>query len=137
MEQKRQATNRKNDQLSTDFSSTQSQIQNINTNTRSDTDRLLVLSQTSLDEAIKEFRKSFYDLIMSRPYMEAVMADIGDAINELAAGTQEKISDISGQTRKLVDEVHTNAEKSTGGVTGEFAKKLTTNRNDINNLLIY
>ncbi|XP_013112448.1 lectin subunit alpha [Stomoxys calcitrans] len=137
METKRSTIEQKNNQLSSDFATTQDNVSQIIKGSSTDTDNTLALWENSTQNVMDEFKQSLNELIAKKPYLQAVIGDVGPAIRALAAEAQEEISKLTQQTRQTISEIHVNGEKSVNAENNVFAGKIEDHANEMGRLLVY
>lgn len=132
---KRKTANQENTKLSSNLVKTQTNVQNIIKKSRSDSDDLLQRWENSSDEILDNFIKSFNDIILKKPYLEAVVADIGPAVNELLLETKQEMASLTKQSRQPIGNIQLNSEISTNSEYMEYANKIESHKNDIDIVL--
>ncbi|XP_061392258.1 lectin subunit alpha-like [Musca vetustissima] len=110
---KRYAANEKNSKLAADFSETQQNIQTQLIESRNDTDQQF------------------------KPYLMAVVADIGDDINALAVEAKNEIAKLTQQTHQSIATAQLNGEQLVNNETSAFAEKIKIHNNEVDSLMSY
>lgn len=124
-------------QLEVEFETTKASIDQIKENTRHEVNSLLDEWGKSLDILVDDFRADINELILKKPYLQVIIADIGHIVKELALEKQTEMANKTQQTRELIEQIHLNEEQSINATTSEFAVKLSAIKEEINNLLVY
>uniref|UniRef100_A0A1I8MY01 C-type lectin domain-containing protein n=1 Tax=Musca domestica TaxID=7370 RepID=A0A1I8MY01_MUSDO len=134
---KRYSTNEKNALLSSDFTETQTNIQNQLNQTRNETNAALLNWNKSSKVVFENFKKSLDGYLKKKPYLQAVVADIGDDINALAVEAENEILNLNQQTQESLANVQLNAEQSITNETLAFAEKIKIHNNEVDSLMSY
>ncbi|XP_013112457.2 lectin subunit alpha [Stomoxys calcitrans] len=137
MEAKRTAAQQKNNQLSSDFVKTKNNVNKIMTDTSEDTDNMLTLWESSSQNVMDNFKESLNELIAKKPYLQAVIADVGPAIKALASEAQVEISKLTEQTRQTIAQVQLQAEKSVDSENTAFENIIADHSNEMDRLMVY
>lgn len=136
LEQKRQNANQKNSQVSSNYKNTQTEIQEAVKKGHSVTNDILLDFDNALEEVIAESKNSINDIVKKKPYLVAVIADVGDIIREILADTQKGILKASEESRTTVRNVQVDTESSVNNALDKFANTLSANSNDIDKILV-
>ncbi|XP_061401398.1 lectin subunit alpha-like [Musca vetustissima] len=134
---KRYAANEKNSKLAADFSETQQNIQTQLIESRNDTDQQFVNWEKSSDEVFENFKKSLDDYLKKKPYLMAVVADIGDDINALAMEAKNEIAKLTQETQQSIVTSQLNGEQLVNNETSAFAEKIKIHNNEVDSLMSY
>lgn len=135
VESKRKSTNQKNSQLSQDFTKTKTNVQTYVEKSHNDTDNLLQLWEKSAEEILENFEKSLNELILKKPYLQAVVADVGATVKELVSEAKVEMARVNEQTRQSIADIQLNSEKSVNNENSEFAYKIEEHNNEIDTVM--
>lgn len=137
LEQKRQNVYQKNTKLSSDFLNTRNTIQNIITNAGTSTDSTFARHSKSTENIFNEFNESLYKILQKKPYMEVVLNEIREDLEQQELQTKQKLIVLSEQTSRELNEINTSAKTSSNNENAQFATKITQNTNEIHAILIF
>ncbi|XP_073828635.1 lectin subunit alpha-like [Musca autumnalis] len=134
IQRKRYSTNEKNTQLDSDFLETQKNIQAYHAQERNDTDILLLNWEKASEDVFGIFKKSLNDFLKKKPYLQAVIADIGEEINAIATEAKNEIAKLTQQTHESIEIVQLNGERSVNNETSGFAEKIKIHNNEVDSI---
>ncbi|XP_075155910.1 lectin subunit alpha-like [Haematobia irritans] len=137
MESKRSTTKQKNNKLSLDFVRTESNVDKIMDNLRNDTDGVMTQWELTAGSILNNFENSLNQLIAKKPYLQAVIADVGPAIKELASQAHVDLTKLSGETRQSIGEMQLNGQKSINVENLGFADKIQEHSNEMDRMMVY
>ncbi|XP_073828636.1 uncharacterized protein [Musca autumnalis] len=99
-------------ELAVAFNETQHKIQQNLFVARNETDNLLESWQRSSEDIFENFKESLKEIIRKQPYLEAVVADIGTAVNQMALEAKDELAKLTADIRQSIQVIQLNAENS-------------------------
>uniref|UniRef100_A0A1I8NGW7 Uncharacterized protein n=1 Tax=Musca domestica TaxID=7370 RepID=A0A1I8NGW7_MUSDO len=112
MTTKQNTMKQRNNELLSSFNATQNRVQENLVIARNETGNILELWERSCEVVFENFIQSLEELIKRKPYLQAVVADIGASVYELALEAKKDISTLTTEARRSIEEIQLNCEKA-------------------------
>lgn len=134
--QKRQTVYEANSKLSSEYADTQEKLREINRNTRSRTNDVIMDYQQSSNKLLSDMKTSIENMIKKKPYVALLLASSMTTFNNIVAEHEAKFSNISQNSRQNIEGVHVDAERTMEEITSDFKNKLVSNSYKIDEILV-
>lgn len=132
---KRKSIKQNNSQLSTDFAKTKTSVQRLIEESGKNTDDVLQLSKKSSEDIMEKFKKSLNEIALRKPYLEAVVADVGATVNDLVEEAKKQMTEVTEDTRLLIGDVWSDSEQSINNENVIFSQEIDTHNNEVDKVM--
>ncbi|XP_059223210.1 lectin subunit alpha-like [Stomoxys calcitrans] len=124
-----------NEGLAKDHKNNQEEVQGMLNDNRLQTQSVLQEWQKSSQKSLNESQKSINDIFASKPYLQAVIADVGQPIKQIIREAYNEIAQFSHEAQQAIDGNSVDTQTSIMNKSHAFQQKLEENTNGVDGLL--
>uniref|UniRef100_A0A1I8PWD7 C-type lectin domain-containing protein n=1 Tax=Stomoxys calcitrans TaxID=35570 RepID=A0A1I8PWD7_STOCA len=136
LEETRTAINELNQVLAKDHENHSNEVHDTLTDNRLKTHSVLQEWQKSSMHTLNESQRSINELFARKPYLQAVIADVGPTIKQIIREAHNDISMLTKEAQQTIDGHSEHTQKSIMQGSEQFQQKLEENAKTIDDLLV-